>query len=148
MIIILNISKNIEKAYGHVYRAGYDRLDWTALSLRESISKEMGPFSLETINHVFPEYFETLRPEIEEISEEIGKKRGEKDVADDNPDNLIDYINLMRRLHEYYKEVIKKTNILIEYEGKLKKEKGSERITKIFVALIIAIVSGLIGYLL
>ncbi|NMX22308.1 hypothetical protein C5S30_07835 [ANME-1 cluster archaeon GoMg4] len=108
----------------------------------------MGPFSLETINHVFPEYFETLRPEIEEISEEIGKKRGEKDVADDNPDNLIDYINLMRRLHEYYKEVIKKTNILIEYEGKLKKEKGSERITKIFVALIIAIVSGLIGYLL
>jgi hypothetical protein len=30
----------------------------------------------------------------------------------------------------------------------LKKEKGSERITKIFVALIIAIVSGLIGYLL
>ena len=79
---------NLNKAFGHVYRAGYDTLDLTTLFLQQYIAKEIARFSLETINSVFPEYYKDIRPSLEEIKDEIGKKRRQKDVGDHNCENF------------------------------------------------------------
>ena len=112
---------NLDKAFAHVYRAGYDALDRTTLFLRKYIANEMGDFSLETINSVFPEYYRVIRTDIEEINEAIAKGRVRKDVGNPNFESFIDYVKLMKKLGSYYKEVLKKKSSLIEYEDKLKK---------------------------
>ena len=58
---------NINKAYGHVYRAAYDALDWIAMIIKERVVYELRPFSVEAINTVWPEYYSQLRPRFEEI---------------------------------------------------------------------------------
>lgn len=148
---------NFNKAFGHVYRAGYDTLDRTTLFLRQYIAEEMGIFSLKTINSVFPEYYKDIRPEIEELTDAIVKRRGEKDVGDPNFENFQKYANLMKTVYGYYKKVLKKKSALIEYEDKLKEEekevddksekKERKNLIRMILALIfVAIVSGIIGY--
>jgi tetratricopeptide (TPR) repeat protein len=114
---------NLKKAFAHVYRAGYDTLDRTTLFLRQYISEEMKIYSLETINLVFPEYFKDIRPAIEELTDDIVQRRGEKYEEEPNFENFLKYANLMKTVYGYYKKVLKKKTALIAYEEKLKKKK-------------------------
>ncbi len=118
------VELNLNKALAHVYRAGYDTLDRTTLFLRKYIADGMEIFSLETINSVFPEYFKDIKPEIEELTDVIVKRRIEKDVGDQNFENFQKYATLMKTVYGYYKDVLKKKSALIEFENKLKKEKN------------------------
>jgi len=131
--------------------------DRTTLFLRQYIAEEMGIFSLESIKSVFPEYFKDIRPEVEELTDAIIKRRSEKDIGDPNFENFQKYANLMKTVYGYYKEILKKKSALIEYENKLKKEdkeaedklKKKERrklIGMILALIFVAIVSGIIGY--
>jgi hypothetical protein len=61
------IKTNLNKAFGHVYRAAYDALDWVTLTFKERIYIELHNYSLETINAVMPEYYSDLKPRIEKI---------------------------------------------------------------------------------
>ena len=144
------VKLNLNKAFAHVYRAGYDTLDMTTLFLKQYIAKELEPFSLKTINSVFPDYYKDIRPSIEEIKDEIGKKRGEKDVGDSNCENFQKYANLMKTLKGHHIKILKKKSALIEYENKLKKEEkekeGKNLIRMILAAIAGAIVSGIIIY--
>ena len=137
---------NLDKALGHVYRAGYDTLDWTALYKRKYISDEIAPFSLETINSIFPEYYKDMRPDLESINELIAKKRLEKDVGNPNIENFVEYVKIVEKIHSYYDEVLKKKSSLIEYENKLKKKERRNLIRMILVGIFLVIVSVIIGY--
>lgn len=142
------IQINLDKAFAHVYRAGYDTLDWTTLFLREYIANEMKEFSLEAINFVFPEYYREIRPDIEEINEAIAKVRFGKDIGEPNFVSFIGYVKQMKKLGDYYKEVLKKKSSLIEYEGKLKKEWRRGLVVKILVGIGLIILGYLISTLL
>ncbi len=37
------ILKNLDKAYGHVYRAGYDTIDFLCLTIKKEISDSLSP---------------------------------------------------------------------------------------------------------
>ena len=115
------IQLNLNKAFGHIYRAGYDTLDWTALSLRMQISEEIHPFSLETIKSVFPEYYRDIRPDLEVINERIVKRRAEKDVGDPKAENFVEYVKIVEKIREYFDTALRKKNSLIDYEKKVKK---------------------------
>ena len=114
--------KNIDKAYGHVYRAAYDALDWTSLNLKDFIVKELQGFPLVTIKDVLPEYYTTMRPRIEQIKTDIAKFRLGKDVEDSNLDTLREYKGRLDELHGMYKEILTKKSSLIDHKKRLKKE--------------------------
>ena len=143
---------NMKKAYGHLYRAGYDALDWVCLTLRGRIVGEVQDFSLETINAVFPEYYKDIRPELVDIETKIGKIRQEKDVGEKNLSNFASYVNIMKTLKGHYKLALKKKPGMIEYEQKKEKEKKKDRrreiTTEIIIGIILALIAGAIGYYL
>ena len=55
--------KVMEKFFGHLYRAGYDILDWLSINLRDQIAHHMNHYSHEAINAVFPEYYRSYHLE-------------------------------------------------------------------------------------
>ena len=131
------IKENLQKAYGHVYRAVYDALDWVSLTLKGRIFEEMKDFSLDTIQAVMPEYFQDIKPRIERILyRDIAMLRLEKDVAVLNEENLIKYGQLMIEMKELFENVITRKSSLAEYEIKNRRSRLKERTWQIIVAIV------------
>jgi hypothetical protein len=51
---------NLDKAFGHVYRAGYDLLDFISIVLRKKIRNELESISSEALATIFPEYYREI----------------------------------------------------------------------------------------
>ena len=67
--------KNIDKALGHVYRSFFDAADWICMSLRGWVIETLGEFSAKAIQMACPQYYETIRPDIDHVSREIAGLR-------------------------------------------------------------------------
>lgn len=148
---------NISKAYGHVYRAGYDVLDWFYTILKLRIKNTMGKFSNEAKVVVIPDYFTTIVPKVERIGEEVAKLRMKKDIdATINDENFalfekyVEQIKSLFSIHET--EIQSKVKSLVEFENKkkanlIKTIVITALITAGLTATITAIVSNSIGML-
>jgi len=112
------ILTHLDKSFGHVYRAGYDTVDFLTLTLKELIHSELTDYSTRTIGEVIPNYYSEIRPSICELNDEITKYRSEKDVANSDARHLIEYIRVVKKIVEYHKEIIKKIPTLDELERK------------------------------
>ena len=112
------LENNLAKAFGHIYRVGYDVLDWTSLKIREKISLELAGFSNDAITTSIPTYYSKIKPDIENICEEIADLRNKKDVTDANMDNFMAYIEKTKRLQKYYEQVLTNKAALVEYQKK------------------------------
>lgn len=114
---------NLDKAYGHIFRAAYDALDWVALTIQERIAKDIAPFPLETLHAVLPEYFNEIKPKLEKVlHKDITKLRNEKDVSDTSDSNLQQYIRTVAELKDLFDPIEKRMASLVEYEHKRKRE--------------------------
>lgn len=97
------IQTNLDKAYGHVYRAAYDTLDWLSLTLKDRIIAEMQEFSLETVHDVMPEYFTEIKPKMEQLlSYDIANLGAEKDVEAQSEENLVKYGRIAAELKQLF----------------------------------------------
>jgi hypothetical protein len=131
------VKENLGKAYGHVYRAVYDALDWVSLTLKGRIVEEMNDFSLDTIQAVMPEYFKDIKPRMERILyQDIAALRMEKDVAISNEENLIKYGQLTIEMKELFGNVITRKSSLVEYELKHRRSRLKERVWQIIIAIV------------
>lgn len=139
------IDMSIDKVYGHLYRAGYDSLDWTSLILRKSIIDEINKFSLKTRDNVFPEYHKKIRVDLGKIDKEISEIRSNKDVAEANMDNFMSYVKLTKRVIEHHQKTLEKMPSMIEYEERLKKQLKTSDVVLIVTGVIIGIILMLIG---
>ncbi|MEM2970820.1 MAG: hypothetical protein QW270_00135 [Candidatus Bathyarchaeia archaeon] len=110
------ILTNLDKAYAHLYRAGYDALDWAGVTLRDLIGEQLIDITPPTITQVFPEYYREIKPKILEISEKIAKLRETKDIGAPNLDSFNEYLKLIEELKGYYEKIIKIRSSLIEVE--------------------------------
>jgi hypothetical protein len=142
------ILTNIDKAFGHVYRAGYDTLDLLVLIFKEIIYKDINEYSSEAINKVIPEYYTKIRPLVYDLNEKITKYRKEKDVSSENYIQLFEYIKEVKKLVNYHKELSPKLPALDEYEAKLNSEKDKENKKSWFKDIILVILSALAGYII
>ncbi|MBN1761785.1 MAG: hypothetical protein JW878_01730 [Methanomicrobia archaeon] len=142
------IKLHLNKAFGHVYRAGFDSLDKTTLFLRKYIANEVDGFSPETYQAAFPEYYESIRPEIEEIDNDIAIIRLNKDVGNPNYDNFRTYVNHMKTLKGYYEVVLKRKASLLEFENRIKNtERGKDMKTigeQIIIGILLVILGGVL----
>lgn len=106
------MSKNIEKAIGHEYRAFFDTIDYLTICLRELISNELNDFSYEDIIKVYPEY-NKYKKILVNIPEQIAAHRERKDIGSNEMLNFAsDYGKTVDELLKCYKyiacEVVKK----------------------------------------
>lgn len=108
--------QNLRNAAAHVYRAGFDVIDFIILSLREQIVDEIQKVSPEAINEVFPEYYKEIRPRLEEITNKVVELRSSKELA--YHFTFDDYISVIKEMREFYESILSKMSYLIEYENK------------------------------
>jgi len=135
------MEENLNSCFNHIYRAGYDALDWVSITLRANIYREIKGFSNEGIATVIPKYYEEIKPEIEDINKKIAELRYEKDAGYKNIEGFMRYAEKVNTLRKYHADILKKKPALVEYDKKLNSEKGWE-FTKQFI--IITIIGGII----
>jgi len=92
------ICKQLDKSYGHVYRAGYDTVDFLCLTLKGYISKALNGYHTNSIREAIPEYYSEIKPKITKLENEITKYRSKKDVGENNHERLLNYIAVARDL--------------------------------------------------
>lgn len=139
--------RNLEKAYGHIYRAAYDALDWVALTIQERIAKDIENISLVTISAIMPTYFTTIRPGLHKIiHNDVTRLRNQKDVANNNESNLEQYTTTVLELKKLFDQVATKLPELIKYEKKHKRSIWIDRGWQAGIALLVGIIGWLIGH--
>ncbi len=136
--------KSLDKALGHIYRATWDNLDWLNINIREIITKELAPFSHDTINTVIPEYYRDIRPKMEAYLREVSSLRNKKDIESMKHNLVEDYTKIVENLKDYSNIIIDRKSSLIEYESKRK----DDRIKENLVRLRFTVLGGFIVYIL
>lgn len=139
------VKANMDKVFGHVYRAGYDTLDYATLILRDKINSEVSGFSPSAIQAAIPTYYSEIRPSVESITSDIIKLRNDKDVANKSPEVFNMYFQNVKNLQKMFDAILKAKPALIEYSNKRKKEQLSDTLTKIIIGIAIGVVMALIG---
>lgn len=135
--------KNLHKAIGHVYRATFDALDGTVLSLKEKLVELLAPYPLAVIKSVIPDYWEHRR-ELERLSEKIASHRTKKDVGENVGEVLDSYICDVETLKKFHKDVLDSMDALNECDNK----HNLESFQSIKVNIIIALISAILGWIL
>ena len=143
----LYIKRNIDKTLGHVFRAGYDTLDYTGIILRDKIAKELDGFSSDTIQAAIPDYYSEKRPELEEITDKIVYFRDNKDVDNPSYEILDEYFEIIQRFDDIYKNILKAKPAMVELQTHDKRKKWSLAFNELVVGLILIIIGVILGKL-
>ena len=109
---------NMRKFYGHIYRAGYDALDWLNVSYNERIDDILSKYSIDTIKTVIPDYYSNLKAEILTIKNEIANYRNDKDVNKGNNETFNNYLIKVERLDEIYRHILNREELFTELKKK------------------------------
>ncbi len=136
---------HLDKSFGHVYRAGYDTVDFLALTIKGIIAKDLQKYNVDTIKTVIPEYYSTIKPDITTLNEEITQFRKNKDVANVQGEHLMRYIKKVKRIVEHHKKISKAIPELNEIQTKLSSEEKNREIYDWTKQIIIGIVIFLFG---
>lgn len=142
------VQTSLDKVLGHVFRAGYDTLDFSTIILRDKINQELSGFSSSTIQAAIPNYYSELRPSIEEITNEIIHQRNDKDIAKPSPELFDQYFKNVVKLNQISKDILKAKPSMIELANKRRSEERKDWIKQIIIGSIIGIVGIIIGVIL
>ena len=139
--------KNIQKAVGHVYRAAFDALDGTVISLRKKIHDTLTPYPPSIIKDVIPDYW-TLKGTLEKLSEQVANHRERKDVGANIGAILDQYVTDVEMVKELYHTINKFGPALDDRYQAYKKEEKSKTKKDLKRSIIIATVFLILGILL
>ena len=126
---------NIEKSKGHIYRAAFDSLDSTVLSLKEDISSNLSKRSIDTLIAVIPTYYDIKR-KLNELSERAADRRGRKDIGKVTDDAFDEYVQDLHDLKKIHKEIINAGPGLDSHEKHLVKKKWLSRLGNIILVIL------------
>ena len=115
----------IDKCYGHVYRAGYDILDMLCVNYKSSINNIMKEFSSNTIVTIMPDYFDNAT-KVNQIQKKIAKIRAKKDVENKTYENFIEYTEEMKILGNFHEKILSNIPLFIEQKKKRKKRRRAK----------------------
>lgn len=143
------LNLQIQKAHGHIYRAGYDSLDGVIASVLVRIQEEyLADLPPESIRDVLPEYWREYRPRLEEIRERAAGYRAAKDIGEVNGE----------RFEAYQKDALEVLRIgkmirdaqvgLQDHKLRTEKAKEKEWIVKYLVPLGAAIFGAFVTWLI
>jgi hypothetical protein len=142
----------IDKAKGHLFRAGYDAYELLVIENTITIKELLKNYDIGTITKVFPEYFSKIYPTIEKLEKELAQARANKRVGYDFYDekNEIDTAKIQIAFENYAKladevltikdEVIAKIDAL----EKVKKDNIVKDWKNFFLGILTGIISAII----
>lgn len=139
------IQISLDKVLGHVFRAGYDTLDFATIILRDKINKEVSGFSSPAIQAAIPNYYSEIRPSVESITADIIKLRNNKDIAEPSPEMFDQYFKNILKLQEMFKVILKAKPSMIEHSNKDRKEKIKGAAIQIIIGIIIGAILVWVG---
>lgn len=139
-------SRNIHKAIGHIYRAAFDALDGTVLSLRAKIVQVIENYPLQVLNQVLPNYWEIKR-KLNELSGQVTEHRTRKDVGAEVWTTLDGYVADVEVIKCFYNELLSYGPALDEYAAKLAQEERAKWRRDWLIAIGSAVIGGLVGVL-
>jgi hypothetical protein len=142
-----SFSENIDKAIGHVFRAGFDALDGTQISLKEMIEATVRPYSAAILTEVLPNYW-NLKREIAKIGESFAKHRAAKDLSSNIVGVIEAYIVDVDRLKVIHEQISLAANAFHECSIRAarsnRKDRAYKLIVRVAAGLIVGFVLGLL----
>ncbi|WOE69106.1 hypothetical protein RZR97_08290 [Hydrogenimonas thermophila] len=99
--------KQIDKAKGHLYRAGYDAYELLGIEATTIIKELLEKYDILAILIVFPDYFTEIYPIVSELEKQLADARAYKKVGYDfyNDDGEIDVERIQKAFEEYSKTI-------------------------------------------
>lgn len=147
------IEKAINSAIGHLQRVYSDSIEWMLVSVKEEYLKELNQYSNEQILQGFPEYYSEIRPDIEEITEQVNNYKTNKSIektssVDPEIKSIESYFfssDIVTKLETYRNELHKHIKILSEIKFKDRKYIIRDKLLfPILTGIIGAVLGGLI----
>lgn len=97
--------KNLEKAVGHVYRAAFDALDGTMLSLKEKVVEVLEGYPLSVVTEVIPDYW-VKKTRLNQLTADVADNRASKDVGGNLASTFDKYVADTAELNRFYNELM------------------------------------------
>jgi hypothetical protein len=122
--------KEFSSAEAHLWRAGYDAYEMTCIEQIAFITEILGgKYSNSDLRMGMPDYYERIRPAVEEIKLKVANVRANKKGGKvDGRDAFEAYFNLVEQLIGYTKEVmVKVPTIDACYAERLRKERRESK---------------------
>lgn len=138
--------KNLQQAVSHVYRAAFDALDGTVITLREKITEILRGYSPDTLTKVVPEYWEQRRT-IEVLTAQISTNRARKDVALDDPGVYESYLKNVEILRQFYELLLDRAHHLEEYEQEKRSREAKSHWVNWLFGIVGGVIAGILVYL-
>ena len=129
----------IDKAKGHVLRAGCDAIDGLAISSKIKTYEAMKGISNGAIAAVYPQYY-TDAYEFASIGDRIAGHRGKKDVGHPTLENLTEYANEAKKVSDIAKGVLTRVPHMVEWDRKNRRQMIFERI---FLVILVGLAIGI-----
>jgi hypothetical protein len=135
--------KNVQKAIGHVYRAAFDALDGTVLSLRERVSDALEGYATDVIKTVIPEYWD-IKIELNRLTNAVAEHRGRKDVGRDVGKTFDSYVEDIEKLKQFHERLLHAGRELDEQQRAHDRERKGASRRQLSGQILAAVVGGLI----
>lgn len=130
-----------EKLLSHLNRCFYDISDMLSINYRNKIIACLGRYDPESISMGLPEYYSSMKPEIERISQRISTYRNEKGKKScDNTEKIESYSNDVRKLKNFYISINDAQPVLDEIQNKMKKKETKANTSNYLIGGIIGVV--------
>lgn len=142
------IRTNLDKVFSHLYRATFELFDYIRIYQKDSIDKKLTGLSNEALIHVFPDYYQKIKPAMGELITKIPGYKKDKDIGDPDIEVVKQYYTSIQEMREYIGKIDAMLPALIEYDEKQKSEKTKDRIIEIVILIVVALISVGAGYFL
>jgi hypothetical protein len=135
--------ENLEKSIGHVYRASFDALDGTVLSLKELIAEELSSYPLDAVVQVFPDYFD-IKIQLHKLIEQVSVHRANKDVSESTNSLLDAYVADVARTKVIHEKILHAGPAIEEASRESKKKAHREQTSQLKIKILGGVVVALI----
>ena len=116
---------NLLKVKAHLFRAGYDSLDYLSVRITKNILKRLEPFSNDAIATIIPDFYPKILPDLDNISKTVADIRAFKDM-DTKSSDFDRHIEAIEKLRSHNIDVLGKMNSLTEFEARRKHQQEEE----------------------
>lgn len=137
------------KLLSHLRRAFFDISDMLSINYRTKIIDTLEKYDVDCIQGALPNYYPTIRPRLQEISELIATLRTERRFNSSGEEKAVDeYLEIVKELKQYYKTVLCATASLNELRAKTRAKKAFINWIIPIGGIVIGAVLAVIGWLL
>lgn len=133
-----------EKLVSHLNRCFFDICDMLSINYRNKIISILEIYDVDTISKALPNYYSSIKPDIENISARIGTYRNKKGTGSDDSEMFVQYSNDVTKLREYFILINEAQPTLDEIKRKVKKEKTKSNLRSYVIGGIIGAVGSAI----